>query len=355
MDSPLDRTCPKCSKAFRVPSELGRHLARKRPCKPVVDDQLPALQVVAQQYVCHFCNRAFQQAGHVKRHQRTSCPIAPGGKNGTGGMELLYQHVEATHQTRIEEQERRIQALEALVARQQASMNSNAFTFAGASGGDMPITINGDHAQVLHMDVKVYNTSPNSFGQEEVGHVQQGDMYKVFEEVAPRGPIDPTGSEAMLNHFCRQLITKAAMMIYSDPEHPENITCYLPKKTDSSAMTFGEHGWTLQPVNIVFPPMIQKSVNLLFARQPVPGVGGCPEAAYTPLKQATFGQLLKYIGRNEDRLVLAADSTLRPILVRNHELRRSIQQAIASCHTNEFDGLASSHAVSADGSPEDGK
>lgn len=278
-------------------------------------------------------------------------------------MELLYHHVETTQQTKIEEQDRRIQALEELVAKQQASLNSHAFAFAGAAAGDMPITINGDHAQVLHMDVKVYNTSPNTFGQEEVDHVQQGDMYKVFEEVAPRGPIDPANGEALLNHLSRQLITRAAMMIFSDPEHPENITCYLPRKTDSSAMTFGEHGWTLQPVNIVFPPMFQKSVNLLFARQPVPGVGGCPEAAYTPLKQATFGQLLKYIGRNEDRLVLSADSTLRPILVRNQDLRRSIQHAVANCQAKSSLGVSEYHtfddlepsSISAAGVPEDGK
>ncbi len=253
-------------------------------------------------------------------------------------MEILYQHVEANHQVRIEEQEQRIKALEELVAKQQASMTTRAFAFNG-SGGDMPITINGDHAQVLHMDVKVYSSPLNAFGQEEVGHVQQGDMYKVFEEVAPRAPIDSAGGEALLNHLCRQLITKAAMMIYSDPDHPENITCYLPKRTDTNAMTFGEHGWTLQPVNIVFPPMIQKSVNLLFSQQPVPGVGGCPETAYTPLKQATFGQLLKYIGKNEDRLVLSADSTLRPILVRNLDLRRSIQQAVANYQTKKALGL----------------
>lgn len=241
-------------------------------------------------------------------------------------MELLYRHVEAEQQARIQAQERRIAALEGLVAQQQETLGlAEMPSAAAAAHSDPSITINGDNARVLHMDVRVYQTTVNVFGKEQVGHVRRGDMYEVFEQVAPRLPIDAPDGEVMLNHYCRQLITRAAMMIYSDPEHPENITCYLPKKTDSSAMTFGEYGWALQPTNIVFPPMIQRSVNLLFEQQPVPGVDGCPDASYNQVKQAAFGQLLTHIGKNEDRLVLSADSTLRPVLVRNADLRRDVE------------------------------
>lgn len=342
---PPQHQCDRCKKCFRVPAELKRHEARKRPCRPVVegggDDAAPA---GPKPHACKFCNRVFTQAAHVKRHQLTSCPISPRGKNGADGMELLYQHVEAAHLAQLQQQDARIRELESRLA----ALGNEALVAAqkSACGG---LTINGDHARVLQMDVRVFPEAcrTNPFGAEEMGHLRRGDVYKAFNLVAPRGllwgcggrpAVAKVNEESMLSHLCGQLITRAAMMIYSDPEHPENITCYLPRKTKENAdnaMTFmGGTTWELQPLSIVFPPMIQKVINLLFDSQPVPGVDGCPGEAdtFSKAQQAAFGQLLRYISQNEEMFAMTADTTLRPILVRNADLYKRLCEGVSAIH-----------------------
>jgi hypothetical protein len=213
-----------------------------------------------------------------------------------------------------------------------ARMNAGPPAVAQQVNGSMGVTINGDNARVLQMDVKVMASAApqqNLFGAEDVSHINRGSIYDVFMKVAPRAlPQSTVDDPAMLKHLCGQLVTRAAMLIYSDPDHPENITCYLPKMTSSHAMTYGEHGWTLQPVSIVVSPMMRASIDLLFDHQPVAGREGCPDKEFSLDRKLAFKRLLEYIEQNEERIAMDADDTLRPVLVGNADLLRRVCQAI---------------------------
>lgn len=266
-------------------------------------------------------------------------------------MEMLYQHVQESHDRQVAAQ-RRITELEHQVktlSRQPPALAEGGARPAAGPGGDleqylpaaavprsrqvnggMGVTIHGDHARVLQMDVKVMAQpqAPNRFGQEKVDHINRGSMYDMFVKVVPRALPPATADDPMmLNHLCSQLVTRAAMLIYSDPDHPENITCYLPKMTGSHAMTYGEFGWTLQPVSIVVTPMMRRSVDLLFEQQPVAGEEGCPEAGFSQDRKAAFKKLLEFIVENEEQLAMHADTTMRPVLVGNADLLRRVCQA----------------------------
>lgn len=267
------------------------------------------------------------------------------GRNGQRGLEILYQHAQqrtTENQETIREQNKKIAELESRLAQLALSqpVQKKPTEFADR------VAIYGDNARVLQMDVKVFqqniSTGRNRFGDEDVSHVRRSDMYKVFESVAPRTPIaiDPPAKKrrsavdesARLNELCQQLITHAAMLIYSDVNHPENITCYLPKQTGSNAMVHGEHGWTLEPVNIVFPPMVQKSINLIFDQQPIPGADGCPlEDVYGDFgvrPSAVFAQILRHLQANEQPLAQGAAENMRPVLIRNSDLLQRVRSAV---------------------------
>lgn len=343
MDPSRKHICPTCGKGFRVPAELKRHISRKNPCTPIVKEEAAKIEEVHNPNKCKFCNRMFSRPANVKRHQMTSCPIAPTGRNGQDGMELLYQHVEAEQARRLADKEAEIEELERQIEKLRvdretalalpedarptlplAATVTSADYHGKPTGGGQNVTIHGDHARVVQMDVKVIQqVHANEFGKEGIGYLDRGEVFRqVFDKIsAPRVAHSAGGTEpSVLDDLSQQLITHAAMLIYSDPDHPENITCYLPKKTDTNAMVHGRDGWTLHPVNLVFPPMLTKSINLLFNRQPIAGYDGCPEAMAE--RQEAYGEILRHIDDKVDELSLGAAGCLRPILVRNESLLR---------------------------------
>lgn len=306
-------------------------MARKKPCSPVVAGTEVRAVEVHNPSKCKFCNRVFSRPANVKRHQLTACPIAPTGRNGQDGMELLYKHVEAEQAERLAAKEDEIAALEKQIAQLKVDRESALAIpedarpavplAASVTRASQNVTIHGDHAHVVQMDVKVIQqVHVNEFGKEGIEYLDRGEVFRqVFDKIAaPR--TSGSADASVLDDLSQQLIARAAMLIYSDPEHPENITCYLPKKTDTNAMVHGSNGWTLHPVNMVFPPMLTKSIDLLFNRQPIAGYDGCPNAMAE--RQEAYGQILRHIDDRTDELSLGAAGCLRPILVRNENLLR---------------------------------
>ena len=98
---------------------------------------------------------------------------------------------------------------------------------------------------------------------------------------------------------------KTAMLVYSDPSRPENLTAYLPNKKTNDALVHTEAGWEVQPTKLVLPPMAQKTIDTLFDKQPYENA-------------EAYGPLLKELQQNEARF--AAGEELRPLLVRNKDL-----------------------------------
>jgi hypothetical protein len=132
------------------------------------------------------------------------------------------------------------------------------------------------------------------FGQEKLDHVTAERVKTILDECLQRPALPQAADEAVL---------KAAMLVYSDPERPENLTAYMPNKKTNEALVHTTKGWEVQPTKLVLPPMALKSLDTIFGKQP-------PEEEYAPL--------LKELQQNEARF--AAGEELRPLLVRNKDL-----------------------------------
>jgi len=209
-------------------------------------------------------------------------------------MERLYEHTLQKQVDRLETQNQEMQAkmdvqnkmLQQLLDCQQGSSSSSLTLQAG----EVAIQA-GDNAQVDNSK-KIINI--NVFGQEKLDHVTAERIKTILDECLQRPALPIAADEAVL---------KTAMLVYSDPSRPENLTAYLPNKKTKDALVHTEAGWEIQPTTLVLPPMAQKSFDALFGKQP-------HEDEYAPL--------LKELQQNEARF--AAGEALQPILVRNKDL-----------------------------------
>jgi len=265
---------------------------RKTPCTPIIETKNLHPEILGapdlEKRTCRFCGRVFSAYDSMRRHVRQNCKIAPNAKNGVEGMEKLYEH---TLLKQVAEQASKIDRLEAqnteiltLLRRQEAAGSST------LQAGEL--AIQGDHAQVDNSKKVVVNF----FGQERIDHVTLEKIKAILDE-SLRVPALPAAADTA--------VLRTAMLVYSDPSRPENLTCYLPNKKTGEALVHTEAGWEVQPTTLVLPPMAQKSVDTLFDKQPYEDAD-----AYVPL--------LKELQQNEARY--AAGEELRPILVRNKDL-----------------------------------
>ena len=286
-----DRTCERCGKSFRVVAELRRHLARKTPCAPILepDDIPPELfgDPKLDSKRCRFCGRVFSAYDSMRRHVRQTCKIAPNEKNGNKGMERLYEH---TLQRQVADLQGEVHRLTALVTNLATQQSTGRAPPPSLQAGE--VAIQGDHAQVDNSKKIVINF----FGQERIDHVTLVWVRAILDE-SLKAPALPTAADTA--------VLRTAMLVYSDPGRPENLTCYLPNKKTDDALVHTETGWEIQPTTLVLPPMAQKSFDTLFDKQPYEDAD-----AYVPL--------LKELQQNEARY--AAGEELRPILVRNKDL-----------------------------------
>ncbi len=280
--------CKFCGKTFKYQSDFDRHENAKRKCAPTFAERPAAPDHKA---ICRFCGLGFINPTSMHRHVRKNCKIAPNVKNGITGMERLYEHTLqkqlADQKTQIDQQSAEISEMKAMMKQllQQGATTASSTLQAGEVG------IQGDHAQVDNSK-KIINV--NVFGQEKLDHVTAERIKAILDECLQRPALPQAVDEAVL---------KAAMLVYSDPERPENLTAYLPNKKTKDALVHTKDGWEVQPTKLVLPPMALKSIDTIFGKQP-------HEEEYAPL--------LKELQQNEARF--AAGEELRPLLVRNKDL-----------------------------------
>lgn len=136
----------------------------------------------------------------------------------------------------------------------------------------------------------------NVFGQEVLDHATLAKIKAILDDSLRRPALPEAAQTAVL---------KTAMLVYSDPDHPENLTAYLPNKKTDEVLVHAQAGWEVQPASLVLRPMAAKSMDTLFDRQP-----------YNDSEE--YGPLLKELAENERRYSEGAE--LRPILVRNKDL-----------------------------------
>ena len=220
-------------------------------------------------------------------------------------MDILYEHTIRRQQAQIDDLRRQNEEIMGMM-RQLVARDSSVDP-AATGRADTAVAIQGNH-NVNIVDARRVEVVVNEFGREGLEHVTRGRIRAILEESLSAGGIPGAAQAAVL---------KTALLVYSDPEHPENLTCYLPNKKGDEALVHvardGRTAWEVQPVPLVLPPMARKSVDALFDRQPFEDAG-------------TFEPLMAELRDNEERYV-SGQSALRPVLVRNKDL---LARALAS-------------------------
>lgn len=153
---------------------------------------------------------------------------------------------------------------------------------------------------IIQQNNYMNNVTVNIFGHESISHISNEDIMHLFDK-------------AVLRDHPDQLFTDAAMLIYSDPEHPENITAYIPSSggaSNNKVMVYtADANWKQIPLTQATPPMVKKTLDLLADRQPF-------HAGSNSLTK--YGQLLSQVFKNETAYSVDGRQ-LRTVLVRNRE------------------------------------
>lgn len=290
---------------------LIRHQARKTPCNTILETKDLPNEFLEDPNLtkkkCRFCGRVFSSYNSMRNHVRNTCKIAPNKQNHGEGMEKLYKHTlqkQASAAAAIQRQADEIAALKLqnkmLGDRQEEIMSMVSKI---ASSDVATIQIGGD-CSVVQVDNRKQVTIINIFGQEGVGHATVSQIKTILDESIKTPAVSTAVQDAIL---------KTAMLVYSDPSRPENLTCYLPNKKTNDVLVHAELGWEVQPASLVLPPMARKSVDTLFELQP-----------YENAKD--YGPLMLELANNEYRYI--AGTELRPILVRNKDLLMRALEAL---------------------------
>ena len=342
-------TCPKCGKEFTDKSNYNRHLARKMPCAPILDkEDLPEEQRDSPNR-CKFCGRVFTRHANMLSHMKKVCKIAPREGN-EGGMEKLYEHTLRKQQAQIEQQQKEMEALKAqfhafasgttyseqtaapaawssravvqnrLAVKPQevAAVQAGIVTNVGAGGTYNSTTlVQNDNSVGKTTNNITANVQINIFGQEKLDRITKPQVIDLLRSLGPVGE--------NVKAIAEKAIIQAAMLIFSDPAHPEDITCYLPNKKGDNALVHGGSGWEVQPVGLVISPMAAQSIETLFKHQPAPD-------QHTPEKDVKWmmeecGNIMRYIQQHEgDMTNEPPRGEMRGILIRNKDL---LQQVLA--------------------------
>ena len=215
-------------------------------------------------------------------------------------MEKLYEHI-------LQKQNEELRALKEQVAalnnrlEQQCCPNAHSTAEVPCFEGPKGTTIvQTGIANTARVSTRI---TVNVFGRERTDHIGTQQVCQILNEAARAPELPDAAIQAILG---------MAALIYSDPEHPENITCYLPNKKRQEAMVYGETGWEIRPVQLVLSPMAQRSVDHLFRKQPWEGD---LEACTQVLKQLQVWE--DHNGRLRQPPGLA--TPLQAVLVRNKQ------------------------------------
>lgn len=304
--------CDRCGKTFPKHQGLKTHLARRTPCNPIIDAPEPA-EHKQKANVCRFCGRTFSAPWCVQRHIAKSCKIVPREGN-SNGMERLYEHL-------LRKQEEKYNSAVALQAEPNAGSGKNEV---GADGltpsGSFAVTVNGQIMNHCTQTVNNITLAPsmhiNVFGKEDLSKITKQQIFDILRDA---GKLNADNTN--IRPICERAILKAAMLVYSDPANPENITCYLPKKRgEKNALIHGESGWEVHPVALVLTPMAARGMDAIFEKQP-----STADDNPTIVERWVADEccrILRYLDKHEGDLLELSHLAegMKGILIRNRDL-----------------------------------
>jgi hypothetical protein len=319
--------CAKCHRTFRDGYNLRQHLGRKRPCAPVLEAEDLPTQEQQNPNRCRFCGRTFSRPDAVKRHQKQNCRILKEDE----GLEILYDHVLKRSAAQLSSASTRIAELEAERAADQRRLDALeaqlSALVAHSADGAAGVTIDASVRVTNNIAIDTLNVTDihvtNVFGREDTAHIPAEKVRQILSSAAPAiRCAEGGGAGGHVRASAIKAVCEAALLIYSDPDHPENITCYIPNKRDGTALVHGAQGWEIQPVPLVLPPMTQNSVGLLFDNQPFEGDLKEYEAILAHLRDSEREFVSGSAGRSP------CESHMRAVLIRNKDLLARVLKAL---------------------------
>jgi len=269
----------RCGKTFKRPCDLARHKKRKTPCETILSGALPGREHEAPSpsLVCKFCGRVFAKAANRSRHEKDNCKIT----RSEDGMEQLYAHVKRLQEESANSQELQKQLAEsqrmlaesqkqvaelALLVRESVSgvegpprgRGSNNQIRAGAGAAvnqiqQLQVEMTNNICNQVNNEIQVSNKiTVNVFGHEHVetaDHITASQIYGLLMNAKEAS--DPA-TQALLD---------TALVVFSNPEKPENLTCYLAgtaNKKTSEALVHEATGWQIKSIETVLSPIVTK-------------------------------------------------------------------------------------------------
>ncbi|MDE2097459.1 MAG: hypothetical protein KGL39_09460 [Patescibacteria group bacterium] len=252
----LGTVCPLCKKDFHRPAWLARHKERKTPC--VQHDPRPAGQA------CGVASEANDDA--------LASPLAGGQFRCLGCGKTFANRFTVVRHIR------------------EACTGESAKTSVGE----------GPHGIAM-----------NVFGEEDTDHITAADIARVVRAAcggAPRGEL----SADRLRAAGTMAVVLAAERIFGDADHPENITCFLPNKSDKLVMQHTAGGWQFSDLQRVTVPMAVAAIALLVAKQPMHDWKDGTRAEI-----AAAQQIITHVSKNEDAICAAPPTGLVAVLYSN--------------------------------------
>ena len=154
----------------------------------------------------------------------------------------------------------------------------------------------------------------SAFGKENLDRVPRPAIFRILRSL---GEVGTAGQN--LPTICGRAILQTAMIVFSDPEHPEDITCFLPANEGETALVHGERGWEVRPVGLVAMLMASQAAEALFRNRPVPE-GDMPQH---DMKWVTLecSRIMCYLAAHELPLISGpVRGEMLRILARNRDL-----------------------------------
>lgn len=212
--------CPNCNKSFKYYSRLQKHLDRKTPCNPVItikdDDRFENAK--KERRVCEFCNRKFKSNQTMKIHLKKNCPIAPTGKNGGSGIEILNKHLDSI----------------------------------------IPIVV----PQLDGITMQVH-------GNENLSYITEDDVDSIFNSSITKKMINEItrGNQATIDDAINEILRKTLDAVYNNKLHPENYNMFITSNkeflADKKIMTYKKDGWSLEDCTDVYSSITNTIIHKL--------------------------------------------------------------------------------------------
>jgi hypothetical protein len=261
------RTCGKCGESFKFPYLLKRHEQRKTPC-----DIKLAKASAKSKHQCMDCLRDYSTTSHLIRH-RKECRAAQQPKTKEENKDL---HAEVSRLSALVE---KLVSQAPLLTEQKKDTSATSVVQTGntANSHNNNTTTN-----------TINNTTINVFGKEDIKHISPVDVMKLLREANRDHPADEQKA-------ARRAVLGAVLLRYSDEKRPENITCFMPNIKGKGAMVHGESGWEVLPLSQVVPVIVRGGMDVLFERQPFPGLEGVENEENVD----DVGKGLRYIADHE--------------------------------------------------------